>query len=75
MGKAKDPSLTKVTKDAAEAALQRLQLERKQKSMAITVNKKDELREAPHLLMRDGKGDRQTLRGYESLIDKGPVKT
>jgi hypothetical protein len=66
-------SLTKVdgtyaSKQAADAAQYQLQLDRKQKSMAINVNKQDPT--FPNTLLQNGKGDRQTLREYASLIDK-----
>ena len=50
--------------------MQRLMLDRKQRSMAIGVGRSetiDEMTASPLLLQQNAKGERQTLRGYDSL--------
>ena len=48
----------------------KLMLDRKQRSMAIGVGRSeviDEMTASPLLLQQNAKGERQTLRGYDSL--------
>ncbi len=50
--------------------MQKLMLDRKQRSMAIGVGRSgviDEITASPLLLQQNAKGERQTLRGYDSL--------
>ena len=48
--------------------MQKMMLDRKQRSMAIGVGRQiDEITASPLLLQQNAKGERQTLRGYDSL--------
>ena len=48
--------------------MQKMMLDRKQRSMAICVGRQiDEITASPLLLQQNAKGERQTLRGYDSL--------